>query len=143
VPLAGHSPIPARWSEHHRPVATGTQTGTCTITRAGSGEGTIDDDGVWHPPTASTVYSGPCRITPQSADARVVVSGDHRVTIRGYEVAIEWDAAEVREGDNVTVVTAADPRLPGMQLRVTDVRMASEQWERVLITEQDLTDLEA
>lgn len=141
-PLAGHTPIHPRWSEHHRPVATGTQTGTCTITRPGTGDGTTDPDGTWHPPTPTDVYAGTCRITPQTADARYVVSGDRRVTIRGYELAIEWDAADVREGDNVTIVTAKDPRLAGVELRVTDVRMASEQWERVLIAEQDLTDLE-
>lgn len=142
MPLAGHTPIHGRWSEHHRPVATGTQTGTCTITRPGAGEGTIDGDGVWHPPTPTTVYTGPCRVTPQPADSRYVVSGDHRVTTRGYEIAIEWDAAEVREGDNINITAAKDPRLVGVDLRVTDVRMASEQWERVLIAEQDLTDLE-
>jgi hypothetical protein len=143
MPLAGHSPFHARWSQHHRPVATGTQTGTCTITRPGTGEGTIDEDGVWHPPTATTVYTGPCRVTAQPAEARYVVSGDHRVTTRGYEVAVEWDAAEVREGDNIHINTAKDPRLVGVDLRIMDVRMGSEQWERVLIAEQDLTDLEA
>jgi len=117
-------------------------TATCSITRAGAGEGTIDEDGVWHPPESSTIYTGACRVTPQPADARYVVSGDQRVTVRGYEVAVEWDVAEVREGDTVTVLTAADPRLASMQLRVIDVRMASEQWERVLVALQDLTDLE-
>jgi hypothetical protein len=143
VPLAGHTPIHGRWSEHHRPTATGTQTGRCTITRPGDGEGTLDDEEVWHPAETSVVYRGPCRVTPQSADSRYVVSGDQRVTTRGYEVAIEWDAQEVREYDNIRITAAQDPRLAGVDLRVTDVRMASEQWERVLIAEQDLTDLEA
>lgn len=143
MPLAGHKPMHGRWSEHHRPVATGTQTATCTITRPTDGGGTLDDARVWHPAETSTVYRGPCRVTPQSADSRYVVSGDQRVTTRGYEVAIEWDAAEVLEGDNIRIDTARDPRLTGMDLRVTDVRMASEQWERILIAEQDLTDVEA
>ncbi|MFI6296854.1 DUF6093 family protein [Nonomuraea sp. NPDC050790] len=140
MPLSGHTPIHPRWSEHHRPVATGTQTGTCTIRRPGTGDGTQDPDGTWHPPAPTVVYAGPCRITPQTDDARYVVSGERRVTTRGYEVAIEWDAAEILEGDHLTVDTARDPRLPDTELRVMDVRMASEQWERVLVCEQDLTD---
>lgn len=140
-PLAGHTPIHPRWSEHHRPVATGTQTGTCTITRE-TAPGHVDDDGVWQPPTRNDIYAGPCRVTPQPAEARVVVSGEERNLFRGYEVAIEWDSADVREGDQVTIVTVKDPRLAGVDLKVMDVRMASEQWERVLTCEQALPETE-
>jgi hypothetical protein len=142
MPLAGHTPFHPRWSEHNRPVATGTQTGTGRFRRKTS-EGGLDDDGVWHPPTFEEIYYGPCRITPETGDARYVVSGEHRVTTRGYAVAIEWDAAEIREGDYFTPETATDPRLPGVEMRVMDVRLASEQWERVLRCEQVLPETEA
>lgn len=138
-PLAGHGPIPARWSEHHRPVATATQTGTCTVTRGG-GEGTLDDDGVWHPPTSTEVYRGPCRITPPSPVANLVV-GDQRIGTTDYKVAIRWDAAEILEGDVVEVLTAEDPHLPGQLLQVTDTAGGggTQQWERVLTCSQDIT----
>ena len=142
MPFAGHTPFHARWSAHHRPVASGTHTGTCAITRPGSGDGTLVD-GVWTPPAATTVYTGPCRVTPLSGNSRYVVAGEQRTILRGYEIAITWDATLIHEGDTCEVLTAQDPRLEGVQLRVLDVRMGSEQWERVLIAEQDLTDLEA
>lgn len=141
-PLAEHTPIHPRWSEHHRPVATGTQTGTCVITRETT-PGHVDDEGVWQPPTFEDVHSGSCRITPETGDARFVVAGEERVNTRGYMIAIEWDAAEVREGDYLTAQTGADPQLPGAEMRVMDVRLASEQWERVLRCEQTLPQTEA
>lgn len=141
MPLAGHTPIPARWSEHHRPVATGTQTGTCSIQRVDA-PGYVDDDGAYQPPTYTQVYTGPCRITPETSDARYVVSGEERVNTRLYAVAIEWDAAEIREGDHLTAQSGADPHLPGTDMRVTDVRLASEQWERILLCEQVLPETE-
>lgn len=139
-PLPNTSLIPAEWSQHHRPTATATQTGRCDISRPGTGPGTTDPDGVWHPPAPTSVYSGPCRITPRPATERVSVSGEQRVTTRDYAVAIEWDAADTREGDLVTVTEATDPRLVGKTLRVVDVRYATEQWERVHVCEDNLTE---
>lgn len=141
MPLSGHTPFHPRWSEHNRPVATGTQTGTCLIRRE-TAPGFLDSEGVWNPPTFEQVYYGPCRITPETSGARYVVSGEERVNTRMYAVAIEWDAAEVREGDYLTAETGTDPRLPGMEMRVMDVRLASEQWERVLRCEQTLPETE-
>ncbi|MET9339273.1 DUF6093 family protein [Nonomuraea sp. NPDC003804] len=139
MPLAGHGPVPARWSEHHRPVASGTHTATCAIRRQ-TGEGGIDDDGVWHPPTFTVVYTGPCRIIPQPTDARIVVSGEQQVSLRSYDVAIEWDAANVFEGDHLTVTSGQDPRIAGLELLVTDVRLSGETWERVLACQANLTE---
>lgn len=141
MPLAGHSPIHGRWSQHHRPVASGTHTGRCVITRT-SGEGTIDDDGVWHPPTSENVYAGPCRITAP-APSRVVVVGDQQTAVADYEIAIEWDAAEVLEHDLITIVSANDPGIVGKQLIVTDARYATERFERVLKAQINLTEREA
>jgi hypothetical protein len=142
MPLAGNKVFHPRWSEHNRPVATGTQTGTCTIKRE-TAPGFLDEGtGVWQPPTFAEVYHGPCRITPETSDARYVVAGEERVNTRLYAVAIEWDAAEVKEGDYLTAETATDPRLPGVEMRVMDVRLASEQWERVLRCEHTLPETE-
>ncbi|MEU4410761.1 DUF6093 family protein [Streptosporangium sp. NPDC023963] len=142
-PLAGHGPIHPRWSEHHRRTAVGTLTGTCRITRGG-GEGTVDDDNVWHPPASTVVYQGPCRITAPPGISNPVV-GDQPTGIGDYKVAIRWDVVEILEGDIVEVLTAADPRLPGRLLQVTDTLGGggTEQWERVLTATEDITHREA
>lgn len=141
VPLAGHTPMPARWSEHHRPVSTGLQTARCAITRT-TGDGTLDGAGVWHPPTPTGVYSGPCRVgSAPTASPQTV--GDRAVYTITHTVAIEYDAAEVLEGDIVTITEAADAGLVGKQLRVVNPRYGSEQWERVLACTDDVTRREA
>lgn len=142
-PLAGHGPIHPRWSAHHRRTAVGTLTGTCRITRP-EGEGTLDGDGVWHPPAAAEVYRGPCRITAPAGISNPLV-GDQPTGMGDYKVAIRWDTAEILEHDVVEVLTAADPQLPGRLFRVTDPLGGggSEQWERVLTCSQDITNREA
>lgn len=144
-PLAGHTPIHPRWSEHNRPVASGTHTGTCAITRPGTGPGTTDPDGTWHPPAATAVYAGPCRVASRSARSGVVwhVSGEEKVAEYDYVVAIEWDADEVLEHDVVTFNTATDPHLPGKQFQVVGIINASQLWERILLCTANLTDREA
>lgn len=145
MPLAGHTPIHGRWSEHHRPVASGTQTATCAITRPAGGEGTVDDGGVWHPPAATTVYTGPCRVSPRSARSGVIwhVAGDQKVAEYDYIVAIEWDAANVIENDAITFTASVDVLLVRKQFLVAGVSYASEQWERILLCRENLTDREA
>lgn len=144
-PLAGHTPIHPRWSERNRPVASGTHTGRCTITRPGTGEGTTDPDGTWHPPAAATVYSGPCRVASRSARSSVVwhVTGDQKVAEYDYVAAIEWDAAEVLEHDLITFTSATDPLLPGAEMLIVGTIQASEMWERILLCRANLTDREA
>ena len=141
-PFSGHTPIHARWSEHHRPVATGTHTATCTITRdTGIATGTLDGDNVYHPPAgATTVYTGGCRVIVHSVTgAHHLVVGEQQVATTDYEIAIDWDAPEVLEHDIVTITDAEDPGLVGKQLQVNDIRYASETFERVLICTDDLT----
>ncbi|OPG13626.1 DUF6093 family protein [Microbispora sp. GKU 823] len=137
VPLAGHRPVPARWSEHHRPVSTGLQTARCTITRS-TGGGSLDGSNVWHPDDPEVVYRGPCRVGSADAASPQTV-GDQAISDTTHTVAIEWDAAEVLEGDIVTINSAVDLGLVGKQLRVTNARYGSEQWERVLACTDDIT----
>jgi len=56
-----------------------------------------------------------------------------------HTVAIEYAAAEVLDGDIVTITEAADAGLVGKQLRVINGRYGSEQWERVLACTDDVT----
>ncbi|MFI7630268.1 DUF6093 family protein [Microbispora rosea] len=141
MPFAGHTPIHPRWSEHHRPVSTGLQTARCTITRTAGG-GALDESNVWHPATPTVVYRGPCRVGSAEAASPQTV-GDQAVSETTHTVAIEWDAAEVLEGDIVTINASADLGLVGKQLRVTNPRYGSEQWERILSTTDDITRREA
>jgi hypothetical protein len=130
----------ARWSEHHRPVASGSHTARCTITRQ-AGQGSLDGDGVWHPPSIVTVYTGPCRITaPSPTSVRPV--GEQQVATAEYEITIRWDAAEVTEHDLVKVTEAKDPGIVGKEFVVTDVRYAAERFERVLKARFHLTERE-
>ena len=132
-PAAG--PLHPRWSDHHRPVATGLMTATCTITRP-SGAGTTSLSGDYTPSAPDTIYTGPCRVTPRTADERLLLAGEDQVTSRRYAVAVPYDAPEILLGDSVTVTSAVDTGLIGLGLRVLDVRYASEQWQRDLYTEE-------
>lgn len=138
MPLTGNHVIHPRWSEHNRPVASGTHTGRCAITRT-VGDGYQDDNGVWHPPAATTIYTGPCRITAP-APSRTVVVGEQQTAVADYEVAIEWDAVDILEHDLITMTEAPDPNIVGKQLIVTDARYATERFEKVLKAQINLTD---
>ncbi|MEU8199287.1 DUF6093 family protein [Microbispora amethystogenes] len=139
MPLPGTRVIHPQFSEHHRPTATSGMCATCHITRAG-GEGTTGPDGTFTPGVPLTVYTGAARVSPRPTDQRRAVSGDRRVVLREYIVAVRWDTAEVRVDDLVTVDEADDPRLPGIGLRVIDVQMGDQEWERILVCEENLTE---
>lgn len=139
MPLPTTRVIHARFSEHHRPTATGAMLATCTITREAT-KGTTGPDGTWTPPSRTTVYTGPARISPRTSEQRNVVAGDRRVVLREYIVAIQWDAVTIRIDDLVEVTDADDPLLSGTGLRVSDVQMGDQQWERVLVCEENVTE---
>jgi hypothetical protein len=135
MPLPNSRVVLPRWSQHHRPTASGTMTGACRITRI-TGEGTTGPDGTWTPPDETTVYTGPCRVVAATNDGQYLTGEQTQLTRRDYDVAVEWDAAVVAIGDTVTVTSARDPRLTGMQFRVQDVRHGTEQWQRNLLCEE-------
>jgi hypothetical protein len=139
MPLPGSRVIHPRFSEHHRPTATSAMAATVTITRP-TGGGTTGPDGTWTSAAATAVYAGPARISPRPTDQRHIVVGERRIVLRDYVVAVRWDAAQVDVDDLVTVGTADDPRLPGTALRVKDVQMGDQEWERILICEENITE---
>ncbi|RCG31983.1 hypothetical protein DQ384_05425 [Sphaerisporangium album] len=144
MPLGGHTPIHPRWSQHHRPVAIGTQTGRCRITRRTGSTGTLDDNLVWHPGTTRiTIYAGTCHIAPP-APVTYTTPGERRTGTTDYQVAIAWDAPEILDGDDVEVLDAEDPELVGRHLRVTGPLGdgGTQQWERLLTCVQDTTSRE-
>jgi hypothetical protein len=141
MPLPGTRVIPDGWSAHHRPTATGTMTGRCTIRRT-AGEGTTGADGTWTPDAGADVYDGPCRLQALSNE-RVEVAGETQDTVRRYLVVIEHDADHVEIGDEVEITAAKDAQAVGMTLRIVDVRYGTEQWERDLIAEETYDEEEA
>jgi hypothetical protein len=136
MPLPGTHVIPPGWSAHHRPTATDAQTSECTISRSSNGGGTTDPDGTWHPPTATEVYTGPCRVVPNPERERLLVVGDQQVTRRRYQVAIRYDTPEIEIDDLIAITAADDTGLIGRKLRVVDVTYSSNQWQRDLIADE-------
>lgn len=141
MPLRGTGIFHPHWSAWHRPSIETAMTAACDITRD-VGEGWLDDSGVWQPPGTATVYSGPCRVVPLPIDKRVVVVGDAQVTVRRYSLAVAYtDGDDYRVADLATITAcAADAGLVGVGLRVTDVRYASQTWDRDLTCEEVLPD---
>lgn len=135
MPLPNTHVIHPRWSDHHRPTATGTMTADCVITRKG-GAGTTGPDGTWTPDPATTLYDGVCRIVALPTNERIEVVGEEQVTSRRYQVSVEHDIGEVFLGDLVSITASKDQGLVGKKLRVIDVQFGSEQWQRDLIAEE-------
>ncbi|MFC5744826.1 DUF6093 family protein [Actinomadura rugatobispora] len=136
MPFPGTHVIPPDWSSHHRPTATSAMTATCVIARA-TGQGITGPTGIWDPSEATTIYTGPCRVVPRATDeGRHRTSGERQVTPRRYEVTITYDAATIRLGDQVRITAAQDAGLVGLTTRVIDVSYSSEQWQRVLFTQE-------
>lgn len=132
--LGPYRTIHPRWSEHHRPTATGTQTGECAITRA-DGAGATGADGTWTPPERTTIYTGTCRILVTQ-----IIGGEQhqqpagaQQTTRRYNVTIDHAATLPAIGDAIEITKAADVAFVGKSLRVVDVQHGTEQWQRVLI----------
>lgn len=140
MPLPGTRVIHDRFSEHHRPVSTGSMKARCTITRAGTGPGTYNEStGKTDPPAPTPVGTAQrCRVQARAATDRVAKVGDQLLTLRGYLVSLPHDAPDVHVDDLVTITAADDALLVGRVLKVLDVVYASEQWERDLTCEDNL-----
>lgn len=136
MPLHGSHVIHPRWSEHHRPVATGAMTAECTVTH-NTGTGTTDAGGVYTPPSETTIYSGRCRVTLATAtNERIEVVGETQETRRRYQVWLEFGAAEPPIGALVNITACPQGGLNGKRLRVVDTRLGSEQWQETLMAEE-------
>ena len=128
--------IPADWSAAPRVVMAGTWRATCTITRAGA-PGAYDDDLGYTPAgTASTIYTGPCRVQALDQQAQTEPAAGQDVTIGDYLVVVPHTVAAL-VSDVVTVTAAEDPELIGRTLTVTAATYGSESWERDLTCSLD------
>ncbi len=79
-------------------------TDTCTVTRAGAGQGTVNDATLQlTPPTPSTIYTGKCRIRPLDLADRAVDVEERRLTLRHLVVSLPTSAAAVAVDDSITI----------------------------------------
>lgn len=135
MPLENTHVLHPRWSEHHRPTATGTMSAACEITRRATG-GTTDASGTYTPTSPTTIHTGPCRVQAVPTQRQVIVVGEAQETRHRYLVTIRYDAATIHVGDLVLITESVDAGLVGRRLRVVNVSYGSEQWERDLNCEE-------
>lgn len=139
MPLNKTRVIPRGWSEHHRPVAEGTMTGTIRFVRVAGGPEP------WPPPENSspqnTLWEGACRVQ-ELKRTNTTVPGQQPTYTREYLVTLPISTPEFRtgeRGDVGTILTSNDPLFPGRVLRVIDVQHGSEMWERDLVCVDNMT----
>jgi hypothetical protein len=93
-----------------------------TISRPGTGSGTIDPvTGDYTPPAGTEVYSGRCRVRHPTAQEQQVVFGDINTTVSRYTVDLPYDAPLVAVGDVFTLTVTADAELVGAAMRVASI----------------------
>lgn len=90
---------------------------TCTITRAGTGDGTFDPEtGETVPPARTSVYSGRCRVRQPNVGEQTPLVAGQEITLVSAVVAIPWSTTGVEVGDQVAITASADPGLVGRVL---------------------------
>lgn len=118
-----------------RKIAEAEMLDTCTITRAGTGQGTWNDaTGQYDPPAGSTVYSGRCKV--QTRDVQV-----NNPDVAGREAfVVDWTvhlpvvgSEAVQQGDTVTITAAAlDSALVGRTFTVDGPHLGTAKTARRL-----------
>ena len=104
---------------------------TCTITRAGVGQGPFNDvTGQYDPPARVTVYAGKCRIQVTSiiANSTSTTAGEREITVQGSELQLPVIAGEGDTGStgDVSIKDVAhidtcvlDPELAGREFTIS------------------------
>lgn len=107
---------------------------SCTITRPGPGQGTIDpDSGLWTPPAGALVFTGACRVQPDPrARPKTADTTDELLVLQRYKASIPWDAPQVLVDDVLTVTCTHDPQMAGRFFIVRDVKFDTFQVRRFL-----------
>lgn len=143
MPLPGTRAVPAGWSRHHQPTASGGMNAACVITDpARATPGAWDEaTGEYGPGAPFVVLDGdpgwPCRVQRLLGDQDSEQAGQGSTT-RRYLIQLHDPDLEglpdVEEG-HVVAVTAAvnDPHLVGLRMTVVDVQHGSERFTRDLV----------
>lgn len=145
MPFKNTRVIPIGWSQHHRPVANGSMTARCEITRVtGPDPWPPTDDPPQRPivwPTGDDL--GRCRV--QEIDAvKEPATIAQTAGVRSYLVTVPIDGLpQLKAGEQSDIVTITecddDPLLVGRVLRITDIQHGSLMFERDLVCTDDLT----
>lgn len=140
--LAGRAGLPAtvvvgdRWSAHHVPTAQLTLGGACVITRTGGLPTFNELTGRTVIPDRAVIYDGPFRLVRLGTEAHQTPTADRDVTARGYQLTVTADAPEILVDDQAQISDCPDDLLAvGTLLRVRDVHLASQRWQRDLVCE--------
>lgn len=140
MPLPGIRVVPAGWSRHHQPTATGGMNARCDITdphRATPGQW---DEGTGENGPGRPYYLArgvACRVQAVQGE-QDTEQADQTSTARRYLVQVDdpnlSTLADIEYGHVVTITAAInDPHLIGLDLHVVDVQHGSERFTRDLI----------
>lgn len=110
---------------------------TATVSRPGTGDGSIHaTTGVFTPPTAATLYTGPCLIRGFQWEGQDARYGDIEVRLRRVRAKFPVDTDI--QYDDIVVPSAStfDASLVGVSFRVTDAPGDGWQISRWVILEE-------
>lgn len=112
-----------------RPRAEARLGSTCTITRAGEGDGTWDRETLEQTaPPPVPVWAGPCSVAPDANQGREDERGGQEVAGRRFTVAVPVAAVGMARGDILTVDSVdedGDPMLVGVPLTIVETVIRS------------------
>lgn len=77
---------------------------TCTITRPGTPVTDLNNGDVTNTPT--TVYTGRCKVQSKDSATSNPEAGEHTFTVVSRQVHIPANAADVQDGDVITITTS-------------------------------------
>jgi hypothetical protein len=105
---------------------------TCIVSRV-TGSSFNETTGQTEPTTAQ-VYSGGCLVRPASASESDF--GETRRQEVDYDLYLPYDAAELEEGDSVTVTSTLDPDIPVLTVLrgFSDSYLTRQHYETKVVT---------
>jgi hypothetical protein len=137
MPIPGRGIFPPGWAAHHRPTAETAMTDTAELRRPSSRSQFDPLAAKSGYPTAELLGTVKVRIQREPRRSGGGEVGDRPVEIQLYQVSIPTSSPEVRANDQVVVTVArSDAQLAGVVLRIREVRLGSQLWERDLLCEE-------
>lgn len=138
MPRPGTRVIPAKWDTHHRPLAENTMLAVTVELRRPSSDAVFDETaGKSVYPAPTVLWGGGARVQRISRRGSEKPIGGRYVTEQTYQVSVPVDIPEAFISDQIKFITSeSDPALPGKIVRITEVRLGSNLWERDLLCEE-------